>query len=539
MAELIIKLGGGGSRRHKLTAVPHLIGREQSCDVFIDDPGTSRRHTRITPAGGAFVVEDLGSKNGTLVNGLAVTSQTLVDGDIITVGSVEMEFSDTSDAPSRSVVVTEDHKSTDLATTYTSRNRELLLSQRRLEMIYELSERLNTLRHDLGALLEDALAICFETLGFERGAVALRRKGDRGVDWPVVRNLESSDGELTISGSLLRRALERGERAIFTETEDGEFDPTVSMVQLGIRSAMCVPLMQENEVLGVIYGDQTRSSSSYVQEDIDFLAGIARQVSIGIVNHRLVEEQKRLVRFQHDIDLARKIQIELFPPEVPARGNFKAAGLNDPGNRVSGDYYDVVELDDGRVWLLIADVTGEGVAAALLMANLQAAARVTLRQSDDPGALLESWNDLICSNTDSSKFITCLLALVDPRCRSVHIASAGHPIPLILQAGGGRLFDYSVDANYPLGVVDGAKFTSDVIEPGFGQFLLVGFTDGVTEAMNPDHEQFGSDRMVEALVAAGSLEPQALVGRLRKAVSRFAAGAPQSDDITLLAARVG
>ncbi|MGB2988313.1 MAG: SpoIIE family protein phosphatase [Phycisphaerae bacterium] len=537
MAELLITLTDGRKLRHVLGSQPEVIGRDAACEIPVDDASASRRHARFTPTPHGYIVEDLGSKNGTLVNDKPCTSQLLKDGDQVLVGSALAVFRG-SDLPSSQSVVIADEEPVSHATRYVSRDQRLLLSQRRLQMIYELSERLTTLQSQ-DNLLENAMDICFETLHFERGAVGVRRRDQRTLDWHVVRHLSGTEGELTISRTLLRRALEYGERAIFTDDGTSTTDPTVSMVQHGIRSAMCVPLILKDEILGVIYGDRVSTSASYTDEDIDFLAGIAQQVSIGLINCHLVEDQQEMIRLRHDLRLARTIQTGLFPTDLPNRAELNVAAINDPGDRISGDYYDVIGMEDGRIWCLIADVTGEGVPAALLMANLQAAVRVTIDEADDPGTLLARWNRLICRNTDSSKFITCLLALLDVNRHNIRFASAGHCTPFIIRPAENTLEELPADAGYPLGIVEESNFTTATVDLGPDPFVFFCYTDGVTEAMNSDGNVFGLDRLRQALTEHCELGPQPLVKRVRKNVARFTAGAKQSDDITLLAVRVG
>ena len=537
MAELIITLADGRKLRHPLGTLPAVIGRDAGCDIPIDDPSASRRHARFSPTPAGYLVEDLGSKNGTLVNDKPHASHLLKDGDRVLIGSAMALYRESELPSSHSVVITDELPESH-ATRYVSREQQLLLSQQRLQMIYELSERLTTVQ-DQNQLLKNAMEITFEMLHFERGAIGIRRRDRRSLDWPVINNLAGAGGELTISRTLLSRALEYGERAIFTDDGTSTTDPTVSMVQHGIRSAMCVPLVHNNETLGVIYGDRITTSASYTDEDMDFLAGIAQQVTIGLVNCRLVEDQREMVRLKHGMDLARTIQTGLFPSCLPNRPGLKIAAVNDPGDRISGDYYDVIELGDGRVWCLIADVTGEGVPAALLMANLQAAVRVTIDQTDDPGALLGQWNNLICRNTDSSKFITCLLALIDLDSRTIRFASAGHCTPFIVRPAGEAVEELASEAGFPLGVVDETGFETATVELGPDPFLFFCYTDGVIEAMNPDGGYFGVDRLREILTELRDQNPQSLVKQVRKHVTRFTAEGKQSDDITLLAAQVG
>lgn len=536
MAELIIRLPEGRTIRHPLGAKPVVMGRDISCDLSIEDPGASRHHARITPTKTGYVVEDLSSKNGTLVNDAPCMRRTLGDGDRILIGSTLATFSDTESRLSQGVAAL-DETSTTHATRYLSRDRQLALPQKRLQKIYELSERLTTLQ-SRDRLLEAAKNICCEILHFERCAIGTCGPDRRRLDWPVSHNLPGAEGEVLKHGSLLTRALEHGERGMVTEGGPGAGRPTVSMVQQGIRSAMCVPLIHNDQTLGVVYGDRLSTSTSYTDEDLDFLAGIARQVSIGLFNCRLVDEQREMARLNQEIDLARTIQTGLFPTALPDYEDLKIAAINEPGHRVSGDYFDVLEMEGGRVWCLMADVTGEGVAAALLMANLQAAVRATIHEADDPATLLKRWNGLICRNTELSKFITCVLALIDPASHEVKLASAGHCRPLIARGAGVSPEELELDSGFPLGVVEAAEFVTRTVHLGPEPLALFCYTDGVTEAMSIRGEQFGMSRLLKALADLSDLNPQAMVRHVRQEVVRFTKGAPQSDDITMLAAHL-
>lgn len=538
MPELLITLPNGQSFHHSLGSTPALLGREPTCDIHIDDPSTSRSHARISPSAEGHLIEDLGSKNGTLVNGLPATRQTLADGDVITLGAVSIRFSDEFSASARTVVVSDAVEPRRESTQYRTRDQRLDLSHQRLTKLYELTDRLTTLKPSRADLLEDALAICFETLHFERGAIGVKRDNTRLLDWPVVRNLHGAEGELTISRTLLSRALDRGERATFTDDGSQPVDPTISIVQHGIRSAMCVPLMHGDEIMGVIYGDRTSTSTTYDQEDIDFLAAIARQVTIGLINFRLAEEQKKYAQVQYDLGLARRIQTGLFPSDLPAGERLKVAALNEPGNRISGDYYDFMPTDGDSVWLLMADVTGEGMPAALLMANLQAAVRVTIHDSTEPGELLTKWNKLVCENTDDSKFITCQLCRLDPVAGKLSFSCAGHFPPLIVRADSAGPFEPEHEPGVPLGVLEDEAYITTTVPLGSGLTTILAYTDGIIEAMNPDRQQFGHERLFEVVSHAHTVGPQMLVKQVRRAVTQFVAGARQSDDITLLAAQI-
>ncbi len=537
MAKLIINLPDGRSLKQELSENVYVLGRDPGCDIVLDDPSASRRHVLMRFSDGAYVIEDLGSKNGTLVNDQPVEVRSLKHLDQILIGSVEVKYVDEPYSDASSTVVVSSSAAKTESASYSSRSSSLNLSQRRLQMLYDLSERLMTLR-DRNALLEEAMTICFETLRFERGAIAVRKAGGRGVDWPVVRNLRGRSGELTISQSVLGRALDHGERAIVTDTADERVDPTVSMVQLGIRSAMCVPLKSEEEILGVIYGDRTTTGTQYSTEDVDFLAALARQVSIGLINGRLVDEQKAMLAMEKELALAREIQEGLFPETVPEHDQVLIAALNDPGRLVSGDYYDVLRFTDGRIGFLIADVTGKGVAASLLMSNLQAAVRLTLPNCTDLGALVGRWNELIYTNTDSTKFVTCLAAILDPEARKLTFCPAGHQLPYVVSGRGGPPRLLKAPADYPLGVVEGAEFRAHTVDLGPDPCIIFAYTDGVPEAMDEQQNEFGQQRMEDVLGGGGVLDPHMMIKRMRRAITAHCSDAAQSDDITMVAVRL-
>ncbi len=203
------------------------------------------------------------------------------------------------------------------------------------------------------------------------------------------------------------------------------------------------------------------------------------------------------------------------------------------------DYYDVLRYDDDRVWCLMADVTGEGVAAALLMANLQAAVRVSYADTDNPGELLKRWNKLIYQNTDSSKFITALLAIINTKTHVLRFASAGHHLPLILRASQEAPEELPAEPAFPLGVVEDTEFPTATVELGSDPFTFCCYTDGVIEARNPDNEMFNEKRLLDTLTKQKMENPRSIVQQVRKAVETFVAGAHQSDDITIMAAYVG
>ncbi len=537
MAELWITTSEGKSRRVQLGDGELVIGRDPACDLCIDDAGVSRRHACVRAEAGRYLVEDLGSKNGTQVNGQALANAVLHDGDVVVCGTRSLIFRQAEPSMTLSSVVLADRTPSDKSTRYASIGGEPVLPQRRLQVLYELSDRLTTLR-DAQDLLEDAMDICFDMFRFERGAIGVKPPDRRNIEWPVIRNALGAEGELTISRTIVARALEQGERSVLVDADMARDDPTVSMVQHGIRSALCVPLEYQGQILGVMYGDRTSSGACYADEDMDFLAGLAKQVSIGLVNSRLHEEQQQKLQLEHEIALARDIQQRLFPAALPRRPDIRVAAINEPGRQVSGDYYDVIAMPDGKVGMLIADVTGKGVASSLLMANLQAAVRVTLRAPRPLGDLLAQWNDLIYRNTDTGKFVTCLVTVIDPSSRTATFASAGHFRPYLVRADRATSAELVGQNGLPLGIDRNAMFVENEAALGDDPCTVFVYTDGVVEAMNAANEFFDWDDTLDAIHAVSDLDPHGMVTRVRAAITKHSGAFPQSDDITMIAAHL-
>lgn len=533
MAHLEVILPDGTRRRHPLAHRPIMIGRETACDIRLLQESASRRHARIIPVEFGYRVEDLGSANGTWVNNRRVEAARLRHGDRLIIHDFEALFVD--DRP-LSTVTLSDGGVQELFRSRTGTLATLEISQRRLKSLYELTSRLTALR-DVAELLDEALAICFDMLEFERGAIGLCRRGDAGIDWRVVRNLRGADGGLTLSRTMLARALHGGERLIFGGG-NGDLAAAPTLAESAIQAALCVPVVYEDEVLGIIYGDRVTSGRSYGDEDSDFLYALASQVSVGLVNARLLDEQKERVRLENEIALARETQRLLFPKTLPRTGRVGCAALNVPGADVSGDYYDVIRIDAERYGFLIADVSGKGMAASLLGGSLHGMIHATLPSGGRPRDLLSQWNRFVCSHTDGLRYVTCTLLIVNVRTGRLELGVAGHPPPLMLLPGGPTCRHLVVEVGLPLGIEENWRYADTQADVPADGCTLLFYTDGVTEAMTADHEEFGLARLEAVALAAARGTPEALVAAVEQAVGRFAADCPQHDDITLLAARL-
>ncbi len=535
MAELSIILADGRRRSLRLRSQQVLAGRDETnCDLVLDDPTCSRRHFRVHATGpGTFLLEDLHSHNGTFVNGRRVQDHHLRHGDEIQAGRCTITFYDVPETPATTLVLRDGEDDLGDVSVY---RQKPSVTESRLAQLLDLTSRM------VGAferrdLLERAMDICIETLHFERGLI-VESAGPRG-EWhtTVIRNVRRgpADAELTVSRSILARAIQRGERSIINN--DLEADMTQSMVEHRIRSAMCVPITWQDQILGALYGDSVKTGEEYTEEDINFLAGLAAQIGAALKTSQLVEQEHRRIQMENDLTIARQIQEGLFPHDLPRCEGVRVMAYNSPGRNVSGDYYDVIPLGPKRLAAVIADVSGNGVAAAMLMANLQAAVRVTLPETDNLTTVVRRLNTLVCDNAIEGRFITGLICIVDLERRTLSYVSAGHYPPYRVTLDG-RIETLPLQPGLPLGVEHDADYPIVDLALGPEGCSLFLFTDGVPESLNAQDEFFGLGRIETLLQRHAQAQPAELVASFRRTLGEFTGHTLHSDDMTLMAIRV-
>jgi sigma-B regulation protein RsbU (phosphoserine phosphatase) len=540
LAKLVITTLDGRTHSVDLSTRPIKLGRAESCDVVLrNDAEVSREHAQVRlDAGGRVVVEDLGSKNGTRVDdGEPFKSTARVAYRTVRIGEHAMQLLGAT-ATGEGLVHFEDTPTPLADTQFFPSTRGLDLNQHRLDHLMQLTERIGGV-FERKQLLEQALDACCDTLGFERGLIALKtQRGD--TELPVTRNVQRDEtGAFRISRTLINRALVEGERAIVNNpATDLAGNMTESLVRFPICSALCVPILHRNEILGVIYGDRVTQASAYQPEDVDFLAAIARQVGVGLVNLRMFQDQVQTQRLRSELQQARTIQRRLLPASTMTIGRVRLEGYNQPSSAVSGDYYDYFEIDSQRVGIIVADVTGHGLPAALIMANLQSAVRVALSADVSLTDLARRVNQLICRNTDSHVFVTGVLGVLDVRSGAVEYVSAGHPAPILLARG--RAWHVPVEHNsLPLGVEPDEPFEVQRIEPANGTQAVLFYTDGMTEAADPSGALLGLDVFLDEFSRLSDLSSAGIIESARGTLRRELGDEPLNDDLTLLAIEMG
>ncbi|MHC4788579.1 MAG: FHA domain-containing protein, partial [Planctomycetota bacterium] len=441
MAHLLVSKGEQEGARVPLQRVT-CIGRGLDMDVRLDDLTVSKRHARVlSNERGEFILEDLASSNGTYLNGQQVTTKKLNEGDEIRIGSSAFIFhGDDESAAVRAEDATlldieEGMDSTSVlramsVDTETTAGRvgadttveDLSGANYRLRTLLEIFQSIGAAL-DEDELLNRILDKLFEVFPESgRGFIILRDPDTGQLTQRAVKVARGGtpEGErLQISSTILEYVLEQKQAVLSSDAmEDDRFPTSQSILDFEMRSVMCAPLMYEDEVLGFILLDTQRIASNYDEEGLMLLGGIANQAALNIANARLHGQLLRRERLEQDLRNARRIQNSFLPQESPDVDNYEFVDWYDTALEVGGDFYDFIELPDGCVLVVVGDVSGKGITAALMMAKMASNVRFLAGTQPRPSELLDRLNQVaLVSETDM--FVTVLVMLVDTKNHTV------------------------------------------------------------------------------------------------------------------------
>lgn len=480
------------------------IGRASDCSIPIKDRYLSRRHAEIIASDGAWVLKDLGSANGTYLNGTRVErDHPLKPGDRIRLGDTEIVFETPEAQTDRQLAVKEQHVSATIAIPI--HDIDHVPSRDRTDTADAVA-RLQTLNLISRELIEDRpmdtlfgfmVERIMKHLRPSRAAIALLAEDGRSFAKVEVRREDENDkSELTISHTVLAEVVEEKKALAFLDiSADEKLSRAQSIVMQGIHSILCAPMTIGHDVVGVLYVDYRFGSRSISEEDVRLVAQIARFAAIKLETTRLREDgiQKRIM--DEELRTASAIQRRLLPPAPSGIPGFTFLGTNQPCRTVSGDYYDFVVRPNGKVYFVIADVSGKGVTAGLMMAGLQVAFRIFTKTDPDPSVLVTQLNEALRENLPRSKFVTLFLGRLDVNSGFIEYVNAGHTPPLWIRKD---TVEEMSDSDILLGVVSNAVFRTQNMQLERGDALVL-FTDGVSEAQNEDGTELGVVTLQRAL----------------------------------------
>ncbi len=305
-------------------------------------------------------------------------------------------------------------------------------------------------------------------------------------------------------------------------------DPRYINARARTRSEMVAPIISNEEVIGV-FDLESDELDAYSEDDLEVLMLLASQVAIIIDKVMLHEQLIEKQRLETQLEVARQVQLELLPPRDPQLEDFDISAYNFPTEEVSGDYYDWVRIYDDQIGVVIADVAGKGVPAALLMAFLRASLRAATHIGYAPHISMSKVNYLLWESIERNQFVTAFYGILDVTNRTLAYSNAGHNPPLLIDADGKARFEER--GGVPLGMFRDSRYYEyfATIEPGQ---MLVLYTDGVTEAMNPSGEEYGGQRLVDAALRGRHLRARELIDFIHRDVIDWTDGKGAHDDVT-------
>jgi sigma-B regulation protein RsbU (phosphoserine phosphatase) len=558
MAELIIRYPDRTAEHFALNRLRITIGRSARNDLCIPDPFASRVHAEVRHEGDEYYLQDLGSANGTLYNGSIVDQTiTLVRGGRIQIGETEIVFNDgpyplssgatmitdqTSSIPEATIALSSADRTTsglfqqiegarsrsseEFAAQRVERQSDLLALISKVGVALLASVTLNE-------TLEQIVSLVFEAVPADRCMVMMRDKG--GIELKVavarLRDRAGDVGEIRISRSVIDEVVTNGKSVL---TSDAQADPRFmggTVVLQGVRSVLAVPLGVGENVFGIVYADSPIAEGRFTEDHLKVLTTLASVAAIRVENARLAEEQLQRERLERELQVASEIQQRFQPASAPQVVGYELQGISFPCYEIGGDYYDFIHRTNGNLVVALGDVSGKGTAAALLMSSLHAAVHAQVDSHDSLAKTIGSINRYLVESIPPNRFVTLFYAELDPKNGGLAFLNAGHNPPLIVHTGG--TMEQLTSGGLPLGIMADADFREGRTKLQPGDVLVI-YSDGVSEAVNPSGEEFGPTRLYETVARNLDASAAGIRDRIESALTKFCEGTPAADDITLV-----
>jgi sigma-B regulation protein RsbU (phosphoserine phosphatase) len=541
----------GAAFDHALDGESFVIGRSSKADLTVPDRSMSRMHARLFLKEGAWFVEDLGSRNGTLLGGRPVEQPAPVGhGAVMQVGSTSITLREASrpsetgggvKTPSRDshtifrsaaeLLQEPEEIRTD---SVTPTGEGLRRYAERLRLLTEVNQALDRIM-SLDDLLDLILDRAFVHFAPEDAAIYLRNERG-GYDRAASRSVGRGDPEILFSTSLMEQVVEGRQAALVLDAQtDERFNEAVSLLDAGVRSLVAAPLLDPDGALGLIVLGSRLTVRQFSEDDMELLASLASVAAMRIRHVHLAEEAAERRRLEQEVALAREIQVSLLPDRLPEVPGWDIVAGNIPSRGVSGDFFKVeMRHDDSEIVLMLSDVSGKGMAASLLTASLEALSAGPIHDGVAVEDVFRSVSHLLFERTPPEKYATSFLASVEPTTGKLRYCNAGHNPGLLLRVDGST--EWLESTGMPLGILPEGEFTAGERTLEIGDTLVL-YTDGITEPENPEEEEYGQDRLGAVCVANRTKPLEELKSAIEKDVFEFVRGVPFPDDRTLVLIR--
>jgi len=557
MAKLVIRQEGGEPREVVLGDLA-ILGRDESADVVLPSEAVSRHHAKISRTEDGFLLEDLWSRNATFANRRRVRRHLLKDGDQIDICEFAMVFElgaqeegprdrhptmVLTEAPATGAKPVSVPVQPDGALRRPRADTEEVTRLRaRLEALYEVTDALD-ITMGFEEFLDRALDKLLEIFPQADVAVLMLKDRATGTMAPKASRLRSGldPAEVTVSTTVMKETASRGQALLSsTAAADPRLRATMTIRRHSIASLMCVPLLYHEEGTGLLYVDSRRPGVAFHEDDLALLTWVGKEINLAVERSQMRRELLRRERVERDMQLAGEVQRSFLPDGPPSVAGYEFALHHVSALGVGGDFYDFLPVGGGRLALVVGDVSGRGVSAALLMARLTSHIRYLSLQCEKPSELLAKLNALLVERAPRGTFVTMLYAVLEPPAggqgRTLTVASAGHLPPLRVMPQTGLVDELDLPRQFPLGALESVEYEDLTVELDPGDHVVI-YTDGVIDASNADGEWYGGNRL-QRVVASAPREPRAMLDALLTDLGAFADEAGETDDMTVVVFRV-
>ncbi|MBL8238172.1 MAG: SpoIIE family protein phosphatase [Bryobacterales bacterium] len=547
--EILLIGPDGAPRPIRLNASPFIMGRSETVNLPMPgDTMLSRQHCAFEWTAGAWVIRDLGSKNGTTVNGQPlVREHRLFSGDRIVAGRQVLEFEVNKGtlpkpAPSPLEFVEDDAgvpmrpDSTFIirldSANFSSKpsgalSVELERANRRMDALVRAGRELASFK-PIESLFGITLDLALDAVGAKRGVLMTLENGE------LITRANKGDGFRVSSAVRDKVMRERASLLVQDASADSLLRASQTIVQQNIKSLMAVPLQTESQVIGILYVDTPSLLHPFDAEALSLLTVFANIAAIRIEHARLVEVEHAERLMMHDLEQAADIQRNLFPQNPPQLPGLELSGRSLPCRSVGGDYFDYIPMADGRILVVVADVSGKGLAASLLMSSLQARVHALCELETDVAKLVSRLNHSIKANTPDNKFITGFFAAIHPDTGEMEYSNAGHNAPVIARQSGKTEL---LTAGGPvLGILPNITYAGGRTRLDRGD-LLVMYSDGVSEAPNAKGDEFGEEPVAQIAAACIDRSADEVLMEIARQLRAFLGDCSPTDDVTMVVAR--
>ncbi|MBO0719184.1 MAG: SpoIIE family protein phosphatase [Blastocatellia bacterium] len=545
-AQLKIVNRFGVTRFLSLNKPVFTIGRKAENDLQLLSDTVSRQHAEIVFDGDTYYLIDIGSKRGSFVNDQPVERIALQHQDRIRIGGDDDQkiyFLDYSIENASAIFDSSPQLTLSPSTEERSRAASANEELQKLARFIEVNQafKFSLTPDDVLCLIVDA---AIEITQAGRGFLMLRNQNgdlefkvarDRARNWLV-------GNDFAMSRSVVEEAFKQN-RSVIISDAPGKAAASESVRDLALRSIACIPLrrfqMSENmdttavlkrDVIGVLYVDSHAIGGSLTETSLRLLESLAFEATKSLESVRLMHEEQEKKNLEQELSMARQVQVALSPVAFREPEHFEVSTQSIPSRYVGGDFYDLIPLKDGRSVFVLGDVSGKGIAAALLAAMAQGALQAQFAADLPLTSVINSLNTVLVQRSASNSFITLFCAVLDPDGHFSYI-NAGHNPPILVRAGGET--ELLTTKSVVLAAFDFANYHEHETRLGSGDVVVI-YTDGVTEAVNSNNEMFGDERLEKLVRKSAALSAEEIKNRILDDLLGFTRGLPQGDDITMI-----